>query len=647
MKYLITLLILFYNLVPAQVSDSGSVSTTVIPDSSKLIVKSLSLSDSTKQKILPDTLHPVYVSPFSSNSSFISYQKILRSDYRYAGDILNNFSFNFTRDFGFTGQPNETVIYGAGFNGISYFEDGILYNNRFTNSLDLNLVQTESIDSIEIISLPRGFLYGPYNNPVSVNFITKDFLSRPPYTRIKYYQGPFGEAMIDGFFNAWLYKKLNVSFDITNRKADDRYTNSSFSLWQSRLKLKYLLSDKINVISSLYYVTSKTGLNGGVDVSQITGTQSEITSTLYDELLAPVFYTDRAEQTKQMNYSIKLLGKFTDNSKTDLSFYYRSTFDAISGERDTAYFANTDRNYILGVNLKHNMTLNILDFTVLANYEKFEINYDEVFGNSHPVYNYNSSIYSAAAIVSFIGENKSIIPSVFYKISHNSLYTNPENKTGMGLDLRINLTENFSVYIGYSFYNNIGNRDIKNFEASSNYKNDKLYVGFKYFLRQNYSHALTYFNGPIPLTSNINGSEADMSGLGGQINYEFGKFIIENSGAYYGSSYSHIQYFSSVPEYTYRGGFYYKDLLFKDNLDLKAGFVFYYNGKRTSKENTALTPIVEANSRLDLTFTGVIQKVATIYFTWQNLLNQKYFIIPYYPMPKQSIRFGIAWELFN
>src|SRR3972149_1269552 len=324
MKHLITLLLLFYGLTPAQISDSGSVNSIIFPDTTILNTKTLSQADSTKQKILPDTLHPIYVSPFSSNSNFISHQQILKSDYRYAGDILNNFSFNFTRDFGFTGQPNETLIYGAGFNGISYFEDGILYNNRFINSLDLNLVQTESIDSIEIVPLPRGFLYGPYNNSVSVNFIHKDFLSRQPYTRIKYYQGPSGEAMIDGFFNAWLYKKLNASFDITNRKTDDRYTNSSFSLCQSRLKLKYLLSDKINVIGSFYYVTSKTGLNGGVDLSQITGTQSEINSVIYDEVLAPVVYTNRIEQTRQINYSVTLLGKFTDNSNTDLTFYYRS-----------------------------------------------------------------------------------------------------------------------------------------------------------------------------------------------------------------------------------------------------------------------------------------------------------------------------------
>ena len=80
---------------------------------------------------------------------------------------------------------------------------------------------------------------------------------------------------------------------------------------------------------------------------------------------------------------------------------------------------------------------------------------------------------------------------------------------------------------------------------------------------------------------------------------------------------------------------------------MKAGFVFYYNGKRRAIENTQYTQIVDANNRLDFTLTGEIQKVAMIYFTWQNLLNNKYFVVPYYPMPARSIRFGITWELFN
>jgi outer membrane cobalamin receptor len=56
---------------------------------------------------------------------------------------------------------------------------------------------------------------------------------------------------------------------------------------------------------------------------------------------------------------------------------------------------------------------------------------------------------------------------------------------------------------------------------------------------------------------------------------------------------------------------------------------------------------VNPSSRIDFTLAGEIQKSAIAYFAWENLLGENYYIVPYYPMPGRSIRFGIAWEIFN
>ena len=167
------------------------------------------------------------------------------------------------------GQPNETFVYGVGAGGISFMEDGVLWNNRFVNALDLNEIQSEDIDSIEIVPSPRGFLYGPYNNPVTINFIMKDFLSPEPYSRIRYYEGPDGEAMFDGKFSARIAKKWNMSFQLTHRKTDSTFANNEFSMWQANTKLKYYLSNSINISAIYSYVDNDVGLNGGVDVDSI------------------------------------------------------------------------------------------------------------------------------------------------------------------------------------------------------------------------------------------------------------------------------------------------------------------------------------------------------------------------------------------
>ena len=143
---------------------------------------------------------------------------------------------------------------------------------------------------MEIVPLPRGFLYGTYSNPVSVNFITKDFITSQPYTRIRFYQGANRDMMLDGSFNAVVMNKLIASFDITNRISDALYDNTDYSIWQGKVKLKYLLSNAVNIIASYNYNDYKAGYSGGVDVDSIIATGENVNDVLYDFRAAPMIY---------------------------------------------------------------------------------------------------------------------------------------------------------------------------------------------------------------------------------------------------------------------------------------------------------------------------------------------------------------------
>lgn len=644
MKYFLIVLISLYHITNGQVRDTTESSGSLTKDSSLVKINKAAAIDSVKKTAVVDTLKPLHQQTLSENSFFITNKQIIKLDYRYTGDLFKPFGFYFTKDFGFIGQPNEVMLYGTGFSGISYLEDGILFNNRLTNSLDLNQIQSENIDSIEIVPSPRGFLYSPYNNAVSVNFISKDFLSRPPYSRIKFYQGPNGEAMVDGLFNAWLYKKFNASFDITNRKTNTSYLNSSFSLWQTRLKLKYLLSDKINIIGNFYYVTSRTGLNGGADIIKIDSTTSNPNTILYDELLAPVVYPDRIEQIKQQFFSIRLLGKFSKSSGTDLTFYYKTDFDGISRGKDSTFFSNTNRNKIYGASLKQNFSEEFFNLTLTGNYEKYDLNYDIVSSNTFPVYNYNSSVYSASAVLSLNLPDKKFIPSAFYKISHNSISFYNRNERGFGFDLTFKPLPNISLYAGYSLYqNNFSNADIKNLEIGGSYSDKDLFIDMRFFSRKDFYPE----NYGLIQTAGFASIQKDMNGISTAINFSFYRLMIESAAAYYVNPSDQTNYFYNVPRFTFSGGLYYKDILFNSNLDLKTGLVYYHNSQRANSFSGNSANLVASNNRIDFTIEGRIQEAAIVYFVWQNLLNTKYFLVPYYPMPKRSIRFGIAWELFN
>jgi hypothetical protein len=100
-------------------------------------------------------------------------------------------------------------------------------------------------------------------------------------------------------------------------------------------------------------------------------------------------------------------------------------------------------------------------------------------------------------------------------------------------------------------------------------------------------------------------------------------------------------------EFQFRGGIFYKNVLFDSSLNLKTGFNVYYFGRYDYFVNNFQSIEVNPSSRIDFTIAGEIQKSAIAYFAWENLLDKNYYIFPYYPMPSTSIRFGVAWEIFN
>jgi len=111
-----------------------------------------------------------------------------------------------------------------------------------------------------------------------------------------------------------------------------------------------------------------------------------------------------------------------------------------------------------------------------------------------------------------------------------------------------------------------------------------------------------------------------------------------------------------IPMLNSKVGIVFRDTLFNDALDLKTTLSYSY---RTSSVATVYnfftdrvlyTPFMDdvpASGKLDFALAGTIQKVATLYFSWENLLGSKYYLSPYYPVLPRNIRFGISWEFLN
>ena len=655
-KHICTIFLFLISCVSAHTTDTLFVDTSFVKGDSLRIVKTDTTlvidSLGTLQKIQPDTLVPITVGILSGESTIIGRKTFLFTPYRYTGDLLRPLSLSFIKDLGFIGQPHETFIYGVGNGGISYLQDGVLWNNRYSNSLDLNLVQSEDIDSIEILPSPRGFLYGPYNNPVAVNFIMRDFLSPQPYTRIRYYEGPNGEAMIDGKFNALIAKRWNLSFQVSNRSVDETYKNTDLSIWQANVKLKYFLSNFVNITGLYSFVSSSNGLNGGIDIDSVRNITSDVNSIIYDPDQAPVVYPNRIKDDLQHYAGLRLQVLPFKDAKLNLSFYYHyldtKMDDVINSIDHYEYYENK----VLGGMIMYDHQIDWIDVKFVGTYEKLEENYSafhypELQGSQVTK---DNKRFSIASIISFNLLNNIIIPSVYskyLKVDNNddfvlwgvpSNYNDQESFSGFGGDLAFRIHDELSTYIGYSKYNQFSDSsDVESIEFGARYRNDGLYADVKYFKRKNaYRVPLNIKHSPPQLLRNVNG-------LGIVLNYQYWKILIETNTSYH---FNDNKVFG-VPELQFTGGLYLKSKLFDDNLNLKSGFTFYYTGKTSSYSGNWGFVEVDPSNKIDFVLIGEIQERAIVYFVWENLFDNQYFITPYYPMPESSIRFGLSWELFN
>ena len=588
----------------------------------------------------------LYHKPFSYQSTFIDKTDILRNDYRYTGDLFIVFPFSFERSYGFVGQPNDIYLYAEGSTSTNYFTDGVPVSNALFYPLDFNHIQSEDIDSIEIIPLPRGFLYGFTTNPVSVNFISKDINSLKPYSRIKYYEGAFGEAFIDGIFNMYLFKDLNASVDVTNRKVDNSFKNTEFSIWQIKTRLRYNLSNYLNVFGSYYFSKSITGINGGVNVDRILQITPNINSLLFNETRAPVYFENNSLDSKQHNFGLKVLAKAFENSYTNLNFYYKFYQNECNAADTLVKSKSTSKDKILGALLDQRFTFDPIQLYLQSGYQSLK--HSSTFTSSDSLdagylldnspLDYKSFFISPLLSVTLF--DSTVVPSVYYKYA-NILQKNSvsgietkQKYTGFGADLAVYLNESFNLYLGYSQFDNdyfIGEK-INALELRLGYKDE------------NGNFTIDLFNKKT--------SAANLWGAGVDVSYSVWKMLLEGRLSQYFVGKNSLVEFMNIPETKFNVGIYFKDTLFSNNLDLKAGFVANYIGRQNLRNFSipylgTSSADVESWITVDFTMSAQIQKVAIVYFTWENLFDWMYYITPYYPMLERNIRFGVAWEIFN
>ncbi len=583
------------------------------------------------------------------------------SDYRYTGDFIKFMPFGFLRDLGTVGQPHEFILYGEGFNNISVLTDGIFINEKIFNAIDLNLYQSESIEKIELIPLARGFLYGTHNNPATLNFVSRNYLHERPFTRLRYYQAPYDEGFIDGYFNSNFSKKLNISFELTNQSTSPRYPNSDYSLWAFTFKTNYKLSDSSFAFSSFKYSKTNTQLNGGVNIdSVVTSPFDYENSVIYNPFLAPVNFYYRYQKSTFRYFDLGIKSYLASNAPCKISFFFHSHLNEYRQNDTTYYMTQANVDTIMRDNSSQTIGLNYSQSLNLGALKFYSINQLEYNSPSSSLIDGDKFTTFASSLIGTINLfNENIELSFFgkYLNYHANTYS------GYGFDFNIHTFAGLSFYAGYSNFSkpyNLYERSLFKESKEQIYHNAEVKIFYHSpLLSAEASYFRKDINNKLIMTkSGFISKNVVHNGINLRSVLKLWKLLFETNACHYFDTDGRNSL--ALPEFVMTGGIYYVDTLFNRNLSFKTGFNIYLYGKRQGIyydfEKMISTSwqyyndsdyLFKSANQLDFFFAGQLQQRAILYFVLENMFNSRYFIVPYYPKQERSVRFGVAWEFFD
>ncbi|MDA3860196.1 MAG: hypothetical protein PF445_03130 [Melioribacteraceae bacterium] len=609
----------------------------------------------------------------NSYISRIGNKKKSEENYRSLADIFNDVPFSYNQDLGAYGQANEQMFYGLGFGNISYSRDGILLNNRWQNSYNLNKLNNELIDSIEVAPITKGFLYSTYNNPVSISMNSRFNFPSRAITQLKFSQASFDEGMVDVVFHTPITKKLGFGINVSNSAIDSRFSNSDYESWKLNAHINYQVNDKININANYFYSYDTLALFGGLGSNQML---NENYSTVLYEILNGK--SSRYQLSFNNHANVKILAMLFPNSKTDLTFYFNSNSEKFIQNRDTLFshlpvILHDNYHQTFGVALRNFYSHSSFSLDIIANYETTTYNTDVISSN------FSENVFTISSVLKFpLISNKYFIPSLFGKINN----FNGVNMLGYGADISGSINNFISYYAGISNFqqqvsllervNHIlaihfptepSNNLAAEIGMTFNYKSISGKLSYFSFASDNHStpYIMQDVNDSLLVNelSYYDKRDINNSGVNLNINFVLWKFLFSNNFSYYFSSREERVYAS--PDYSLAGKIFFQDILFNKNLNLRTGVTyrlaggqlpFVYDFEKSLQITTELTPLVQYDSvpssfQLDLFLAGTIQESATIFVTLENVLDTEYYIVPYYFKQPITLRFGVSWLLFD
>ncbi len=586
--------------------------------------------------------------------------------FRYIGEVLAWTPGVQVREQFSIGSNSAVSIRGQDWRSVAVTMNGRLLNDPASGTYTPYYLAPEYADRIEVVTGLRAFLYGLNGGGAVINMVTKNYNSNRPFSKINFSEGGYNEQYSDGTFSQNISRKVNITLGFQHQSADPRFFNSQTLAWNARGKIRYEVSRNLNVILSEYYTSTNTRLNGGVDVGNL------ITQAAFLPQIAPVRSSEAYEKVNRHDVDLSFVGTFLGDTSqvTTVTLYYSNSLreyrDAATGisPADTLPVAADHRSSWMGMLFTQNFELPWQQLNVGATVELRQIEGSPTLGRRR-------NVVSSAWGKDEITVLHPLVLAGYVRFDQ----TEGRSYVGAGADAHLHFSRAISVYGGFSFSrrlptyqelywngNAVGRTGTleaerhRTVEAGTLFNVPDIVTGRVTFFHRVATHPIVAagFSAPGPFTGVLftQSSAITTNGIEAALTIRPWILTIEGAGTFM------IQRNDSTlrryPRFSGIGGIYFWNSLFNGNLNLKIGFrgristeqdgVQYNPEVSAYADNTG--PTIHTGSSVDAVLAARFGD-ATIHLLWENLLNNQYFLTPYYPVYDRAVRFGISWQFLD
>ncbi len=567
----------------------------------------------------------------------------------------------FVWDLGEPGQNSQLLFHALDWRSISLSLDGIPLNDPIGGGFNLYDVPIEFVNRLEIVPAAIG-PSTPTPAPAGMlNIISPQYITYRPVTKIRFLQGPYGEVFTDGLYTQNVSRSTNLVIGFQRHATDGRYTNASYDAWNLRTRLRFDLTNRLNVGLTYLYTKRVNGTNGGVFIDS--------TRSIFQGPAATVRFPQATETLWRHDVALQILtALFADTTaRTAVTLTY-TLHERDYRDMQSPVYSNPalDRTHVAGLRLMQNIPLGFLDATVGGELQRMDVTASRHVGLRNET---RGGVWGRASTKLFgILEPRVHVREDFFEDERLP-------SAGAGLTLHAGTWWEFLIdaasvrripTLQERFWTSPLVTRLSDVRAERHRIFEATLIARPW---ESASLALTGFDRTIddgvlfvatsPAATRSTGvaivsvSRLSIQGATLEATLPVWKFGLQLTGSF-------LEYTEGdtiktlLPKWSGTAEVYYRDQLFNDNLDLKLGIRVQGMSRHRGMEYVPSLPAYVENrgeevgrfASMDLY--GIFHiGDAFVTLAWENFLDVNYYITPVHPMPDRNITLGINWRFLD